>query len=428
MTLGEKITEARIQCGLTQEQLAEKMILQKSEIVKWESNAGLPDVDSLKVLAHLLNVNIDYLLDIGDEKQDTACLPQPSCDHIYAQEQLPQKTHSSDYVQGESTHGHICPPQNLPVLLPRQRVRPNGKRYFSARMVVYPIVFLVVHFLTQLLATVIAGISYLNSDSLFSLVDMTPDTTLNMIQEVVKAIGISALLYSSLLQITIYAIFLWYQKRKNQQYLLMRPTHVTTFPLGLATAFGCLGITTLLIQLFDMLAEKSLFWESMMVSYQQSTATLQGIDLLLTTLCVAILVPIAEELLFRGIITEEIRKVAPDWLAILISGVIFALVHGNLVQILYVLPFGFLLGASYIWSNSIWVPVLIHVVFNFFGSVFGTLIGENEIAQTVYTIFLIVMIPVGIYCAFIMYRMFRKNKKETAKKDGEKVTAQLQFR
>jgi len=70
------------------------------------------------------------------------------------------------------------------------------------------------------------------------------------------------------------------------------------------------------------------------------------------------------------------------------------------------------------------VPVLIHVVFNFFGSVFGTLISENEIAQTVYTIFLIVMIPVGIYCAFIMYRMFRKNKKEAAKKDGEKVTAQ----
>lgn len=409
MTLGEKIKEARIQCGLSQEQLAEKMTLSRSEIVKWESNAGLPDVDDLKLLAHLLKVNIDYLLDIGEAKQDAVCLPQ--------------QTHGSDYDQRQSSaYGHAYPPQNLPVQL-CLRVRPNGKRSFSARTVVYPIVFLVVHFLIQLLATLLAGISYLASDSFISLVDMTPDTTLDLIQELVKAIGISALLYSAPLQIIIYVIFLWYQKRKNQQYLLVHPTHATAFPLGLATAFGCLGITTLLIQIFDMLAKNSPFWQSMMVSYQRSTAALEGVDLLLTTLGVAILVPIAEELLFRGIVTEEIRQVAPDWLAVLLGGVIFALVHGNLVQILYILPFGLLLGASYIWTNSIWVPVLIHVVFNFFGSIFGTQIGENEIVQTVYTIFLFVMIPVGLYCAFIMYRMFRKNKKELAGKDGESVTA-----
>jgi transcriptional regulator with XRE-family HTH domain len=37
MTLGEKIKEARKQCGLTQEQLAEKMLLSRSAIAKWES-------------------------------------------------------------------------------------------------------------------------------------------------------------------------------------------------------------------------------------------------------------------------------------------------------------------------------------------------------------------------------------------------------
>lgn len=63
MTLGEKIKEARKQCGLTQEQLAEKMLLARSTIAKWESNKGLPDVENLKTLAQLLNVSIDYLLD-----------------------------------------------------------------------------------------------------------------------------------------------------------------------------------------------------------------------------------------------------------------------------------------------------------------------------------------------------------------------------
>ena len=66
MTLGEKIKEARKQCGLSQEQLAEKMAVSRSAVAKWEANNGLPDVDNLKTLAQLLNVSVDYLLDDGE--------------------------------------------------------------------------------------------------------------------------------------------------------------------------------------------------------------------------------------------------------------------------------------------------------------------------------------------------------------------------
>ena len=65
MTLGEKIKEARKGCGLSQEQLAEKMSVSRSAIAKWETDKGLPDVDNLKALSFLLNVRIDYLLDDG---------------------------------------------------------------------------------------------------------------------------------------------------------------------------------------------------------------------------------------------------------------------------------------------------------------------------------------------------------------------------
>ena len=66
MTFGEKIKEARKQCGLSQEQLAEKMAVSRSAVAKWEANNGLPDVDNLKALAQLLNVSVDYLLDDGE--------------------------------------------------------------------------------------------------------------------------------------------------------------------------------------------------------------------------------------------------------------------------------------------------------------------------------------------------------------------------
>ena len=65
MTIGEKIKEARKQCALSQEQLAEKMNVSRSAIAKWETDKGLPDLDNLKLLSSFLNVSIDYLLDDG---------------------------------------------------------------------------------------------------------------------------------------------------------------------------------------------------------------------------------------------------------------------------------------------------------------------------------------------------------------------------
>ena len=55
MTLGEKIREARRKCGLSQEQLADKMSVSRSAIAKWETDKGLPDVGNLKLLGQLLN-------------------------------------------------------------------------------------------------------------------------------------------------------------------------------------------------------------------------------------------------------------------------------------------------------------------------------------------------------------------------------------
>lgn len=66
MTLGEKLKSARKSAGLTQEQLAEKLLVSRQAITKWESDRGMPDVENLKSLSQLLGVSIDYLLDNGE--------------------------------------------------------------------------------------------------------------------------------------------------------------------------------------------------------------------------------------------------------------------------------------------------------------------------------------------------------------------------
>jgi len=67
MTFGEKLKEARKEAGLSQAQFAEKMCVSRSAVAKWESDKGMPDVNNLKMMAQLLEVSLDYLLD-EDEK------------------------------------------------------------------------------------------------------------------------------------------------------------------------------------------------------------------------------------------------------------------------------------------------------------------------------------------------------------------------
>ena len=71
MTLGGKIREARKRCGLSQEQLADKMSVSRSAIAKWETDKGLPDVGNLKLLARLLSTSLDRLLDDAEEADES---------------------------------------------------------------------------------------------------------------------------------------------------------------------------------------------------------------------------------------------------------------------------------------------------------------------------------------------------------------------
>lgn len=63
MTFGEKLREARKKAGMTQEQLAEVLSISRQAVTKWESDKGIPDVENLKLIAKVLDVSIDYLLD-----------------------------------------------------------------------------------------------------------------------------------------------------------------------------------------------------------------------------------------------------------------------------------------------------------------------------------------------------------------------------
>ena len=64
--LGEKIKELREEIGLTQEELAQCLFLDKSTIAKYETNKIQPSLQNLIDLAVFFQVSTDYLLGLED--------------------------------------------------------------------------------------------------------------------------------------------------------------------------------------------------------------------------------------------------------------------------------------------------------------------------------------------------------------------------
>lgn len=100
---------------------------------------------------------------------------------------------------------------------------------------------------------------------------------------------------------------------------------------------------------------------------QMTTVTPLGINILF----VGILAPIFEELFFRKAIIDRLRRYG-DLPAILISGLIFGLIHGNLSQIFYATAVGMLLSFIYVRTGSVLYTISIHSAFNMIGGVYTT--------------------------------------------------------
>lgn len=74
--------------------------------------------------------------------------------------------------------------------------------------------------------------------------------------------------------------------------------------------------------------------------------------------------PLAEEIVFRGIVYNRLRRQYTRWIAIAGSSLLFGLYHGNAVQALYGFVLGLLIAILYEKYGSFTVPVLLHSAAN----------------------------------------------------------------
>ena len=103
--------------------------------------------------------------------------------------------------------------------------------------------------------------------------------------------------------------------------------------------------------------------EAWLESYNEASA---GIDsgTLTGVLAVAVVAPVVEELIFRGLMLNRLSRVMPGWLAAVLSSAAFGVCHGHPVWFAYAFVLGAFFALLDLRAQSILPSILGHIAFN----------------------------------------------------------------
>lgn len=176
---------------------------------------------------------------------------------------------------------------------------------------------------------------------------------------------------------------------------------MTIIVLVVAGACGCLLCNNLIT--FSGLKHK-------FTGYRHTIEVLFSPPLWIQMVSMGAIIPMAEELIFRGFIYTAFRERYSFWVAGFFSSVIFGAYHGNFVQGLYAMALALILAYSYEQYHSIFAPWIVHGIANLTSLLAGRWIGYGENMAGVS--FLLITGFSGLGVIFAINRMKHENQKE----------------
>lgn len=100
-------------------------------------------------------------------------------------------------------------------------------------------------------------------------------------------------------------------------------------------------------------------------SYKEVNEHFYGSTLALELVSSAFLTPVLEELVYRGIIFTRLKRMMPRVFAVVLSALVFSLVHFNIVQFIYALFLGIVLALLMERANHVYASIAGHMTVNF---------------------------------------------------------------
>ncbi len=242
-------------------------------------------------------------------------------------------------------------------------VRPRKKRTKTVKMHpmhhiwrwVYPIGL---YFAVSIAVTLSAGIYF----AIRLLTGSEPYDT-EMLSKMIIESSLAQTLITNVLVCVICGFFYRIDEKKREQGILGNgktekwcPAWAWFAVVGLAIA-GC----QFLNDLINMLKLNEMFPEYSNVSNQIFAN--QSVWLMLVT--VGIAAPMAEELIFRGLLFQRMKDWVKPWFAVVFSAVLFGLYHGNVVQFIYAFIMGMVFALVYKRTGILWTAIVAHLAANF---------------------------------------------------------------
>ena len=180
-------------------------------------------------------------------------------------------------------------------------------------------------------------------------------------------------------------------------HLFVRETPVIALPKGhkrdVAVLFVLGGCAALAVNILFALVGVT----GSSADYEQVAQKQFALPLWAGIVLYGIVSPLAEEIVFRGIVYNRLRRQYTRWIAIVGSALLFGLYHGNVVQALYGFVLGVLIAVLYEKYGSFAVPVILHSAANIFVYVV-TSVTEMDVA--------VMTVPVLMVCLVLFIVLF----------------------
>lgn len=152
-------------------------------------------------------------------------------------------------------------------------------------------------------------------------------------------------------------------------------------------------------------------------AYQEAAAVLYGPSFPMQVLCSGLIIPLSEELFYRGLVFKRFRERIGFLGAAFISSFVFSTSHGNVVQALYTIGLGMLLSYAYEKYGSFKAPLFLHVVANM-TSLICTRTGAFDWLMKNKP-WMAVLAVAGTFVGTTMYVMIQKTGEEKADKPAK---------
>lgn len=136
------------------------------------------------------------------------------------------------------------------------------------------------------------------------------------------------------------------------------------------------------------------------------------------------LAPIGEEILFRGVTLRLAKNAVKNfWIANSIQAVCFGIAHMNMVQGIYAFFMGLVFGYIYEKYGSLYVPILLHALINFLGTVVSGVseskMPENAAEPGIGSCFMMLVVFAAVLTAGLVLMKKDKKIEEPVQIEGE---------